>query len=208
MSRVIDVLVSAFQPDNPDPGLLDWTSGKPWWRGTIPGTSAWPAFRAAIGAAPLAESSFHPFFHEIVSVQVSDDADEPPSLIGEYWPGALVGSLLVARAGVAIRAGAHHVDRDVASRSALYWAWWRRNRTAVDLSHGWGHNSQWGTDFRRDYVADDHLYYNVDADPSRRSDRDLNDADRLDLLRHRCSIRTDLGADQWPFDDTFVEQTP
>jgi hypothetical protein len=29
LSRVVDVLVSAFQPDNPDPRLLDWTSGKP-----------------------------------------------------------------------------------------------------------------------------------------------------------------------------------
>lgn len=208
LSRVVDVLISAFQPDNPDPQLLDWTSGKPWWRGTIPATSAWPAFRAAIGAAPLAESSFHPFFHEIVSVQVSDDADEPPTLIGEYWPGAVVGSLLLARAGVAVQAGVRHLDADVAARSALYWAWWRRNRRAVDLSHGWGHNSQWGTDFRRDYVAEGHLYYNVDADPSRLQDRDLDDASRIDLLRYRCSIRNDLGPDQWPFDDTLVEQAP
>ncbi|MEU1589040.1 hypothetical protein [Micromonospora sp. NPDC005710] len=204
-SRIVEVLVSAPQPDNPDPQLLDWTSGMPWWRGTIPGMSAWPAFRAAIRAAPLAKSSFHPFFHEIVSVQVSDDADEPP---GEFWPGAIVGSLLVARAGVAIRAGTHHLDADVAARSALYWAWWRRNRRAVDLSHGWGHNSQWSTNFRRDYIAESRLYYNVDADPSRQPDGDLNDADRIDLLRYRCSIRVDLGADQWPFDDTFVEQAP
>ena len=132
---------SAFQPDRSDPQLLDWTSGKPWWRGTIPGTSAWPTFRAAIRAAPLAESSFHPFFHEVVSVQVSDDADEPPSVVGEFWPGAVVGSMLVARAGVAVRAGAHHLDADVAARSALYWAWWRCNRRAVDLSHGWDRNS-------------------------------------------------------------------
>lgn len=207
-SRIVDVLLSAFQPGNSDPQLLDWTSGKPWWRGTIPGTSAWPTFRAAIRAAPLAESSFHPFFHEIVSVQVSDDADEPPSVIGEFWPGAIVGSMLVARAGVAIRAGAHHLDADVAARSALYWAWWRCNRRVVDPSHGWGHNSQWSTDFRRDYITEGNLYYNVDADPSRQPDRDLNDADRIDLLRYRCSIRTDLGADQLPFDDTFVEPAP
>lgn len=208
LSRVVDVLVSAFQPDNPDPQLLDWTSDTPWWRGTIPDTSAWPAFRVAIGAALLAESSFHPFFHEIVSVQVSDDDDEPPSVIREYWPGAIVGSLLLARAGVGIRAGSHHFDADVAARSALYWAWWRRNRRAVDLSHGWGHNSQWGTDFRRDYVADGHLYYNVDADKSRQPDPGLSHADRIDLLRYRCGIRTDLGSEQWPFDDTFVEQAP
>ncbi|MBM0238793.1 hypothetical protein JNW88_19595 [Micromonospora sp. ATA32] len=141
-------------------------------------------------------------------MQVSDEADEPPSVTGEYWPGAIVGSLLLARAGVAIRAGAHHLDADVAARSALYWAWWRRNRRAIDLSHGWGHNSQWGNDFRRDYVAEGHLYYNVDADPSSQPDSDLSDADRIDLLRYRCSIRADLGTDRRPFDDTFVEQAP
>ncbi|MFI7069789.1 hypothetical protein [Micromonospora sediminicola] len=48
--------------------------------GSIP--LAWPAFCPAIGAASLAESSFHPIVHEIVSVQVSDDADEPSNVIG------------------------------------------------------------------------------------------------------------------------------
>jgi hypothetical protein len=38
---------------------------------------------AALGAAPVAESSFHPFFREIVSVDESDDADEPPTVIDE-----------------------------------------------------------------------------------------------------------------------------
>ena len=78
----------------------------------------------------------------------------------------------------------------------------------MDLSHGWGHNSQWRTDFRRDYIADGHLHYNVDADPSARSNDDLDDRDRLDLLRYRCSIRTDLGPDRWPFHETFVERAP
>lgn len=201
LSRVVDVLLSPFQPD--------WTStGETWWQGSIPDHSAWHTFRAAIGAAPIAESAFHPFFHEIVSVQVSEDDAEPPSLIEEYWPGAIVGGLLVARAGVAIRAGVDYVDAEVAARSALYWAWWRRHRATVDLSHGWGHNSQWGTDFRRDYVADGYLHYNVDADSSSRTGSDLSDVDRLDLLRYRCSIRSDLGADEWPFDYSFVEHAP
>jgi len=193
LSRVVDVLVSPFQP-------LDGTNNaQQRWQGSIPDASAWPAFHAAIGAAPVAETAFHPFFHEIVSVQVSEDDAEPPSLLGEYWPGAIVGGLLIARAGVAIRAGTDHVDAEVATRSALYWAWWRRNRATVDLSHGWGHNSQWGTDFRRDYLADGLLHYNVDAD---------HEVDRPDLLRYRCSTRSDLGADEWPFDDTFVEPAP
>ena len=34
---------------------------------------------------------------------------------------------------------------------------------ASDLSHGWGHNSQWRTDFRRDYEESAELHYNVDG---------------------------------------------
>ncbi len=97
-------------------------------------------------------------------MQPSDDPDEAPVLIAEHWPGAIVGSLLLARAGVTVRAGAHHIDGVVAARSGLHWAWWRTNRPTIDLSHGCGHNSEWATDFRRDYVIDGHLHYNVDAD--------------------------------------------
>jgi len=99
----------------------------------------------------------------------------------------------------------------VAARSCLYWAWWRRNRKVVDLSHGWGHNSQWATDFRRDYLTDEDLHYNIDGiegaaavdlhDPA----DDLPEADRLDLLRYRHGLRTDLGHDQWPYQQTLIE---
>jgi hypothetical protein len=85
LSRVVDVLLLAFQP------ALGRISGDLLWRGTIPASSAWPEFCAALGATPVAESSFHPFFHEIVSVEQSD---EPPTVIGECWPGQEDGSLV------------------------------------------------------------------------------------------------------------------
>ena len=208
LSRIIDVLIAAHQPSDDDPALLNWTTGKPWWPGELPAASTWRAFVAAIGAVPVDQSSFHPFFHEIVTVQPSDDPDEAPVLIAEHWPGAIVGSLLLARAGVTVRAGAHHIDAVVAARSGLYWAWWRRNRPTIDLSHGWGHNSEWATDFRRDYVIDGHLHYNVDADQAGPRHSDLAVEGGLDLLRHRCSVHVDLGKDQWPFADTVVEPAP
>lgn len=83
----------------------------------------------------------------------------------------------------------------VAERSTLYWAWWRRNRSTHDRSHGWGGNSQWRTDFRRDYRADGQLFYNVDA--AHRVDRadgeDLPLDDLLELLRYRCGTVRDYG---------------
>jgi hypothetical protein len=73
----------------------------------------------------------------------------------------------------------------------------------------WGSNSQWGTDFRRDYIVDGTRHYIVDrTNIPPRSDNLLGVEYRLDLLRHRCSLRTDFGADQWPYDDTFVEPSP
>lgn len=120
---------------------------------------------------------------------------------------------MLARAGVTVRAGAHRLDPDVAARSCLYWTWWRRNRVARDLSHGWGHNSQWGTDFRRDYLVADELHYNVDhatppADNPADRDTDLTPQDQRELVRYRHSLTTDLGDDRWPYYDSLVEPRP
>ena len=79
--------------------------------------------------------------------------------------------------------------KEVAERSTLYWAFARNNRPTEDLSNGWGSNSQWRTSFRRDYELDGTLYYNVDAKDSPGAfDPELDDAERLELLRHRCFV--------------------
>ncbi|NUT33247.1 MAG: hypothetical protein HOV79_09250 [Hamadaea sp.] len=211
VSRLVDILVAPHQPVNGDPAVLSWLSpGHPWWVGPLPSVAAWSSFCGAIGAIAIAEDSFHPFFHEIVAVTPAEDPAQPPTLIDQLWPGALIGGLVLARAGVTVRAGADHLDPDVAARSCLYWAWWRRNRVARDLSHGWGHNSQWRTDFRRDYLVGDALHYNVDcAVPTLPNpadeDTDLTPQDRRDLVRYRHSVTIDLGDDRWPYYDSLVE---
>jgi len=210
LSRVVDVLISPFQPVNDDPDLLAWTYDPPgpWWRGRVPSATAHAPFMEAMGCTRIGEERFHPFFHEIVAVEVAADPDHPPELVDEHWPGYLVGSLLLVRSGVTVRAGRNVLDPAVASRSPLYWSWWRRNRRPVDLSHGWGSNSQWGTDFRRDYVVGDELHYNVDRHPaeSRHVPSPMTTAEQsLALLRFRCSTTLDLGPDQWPFYHHHVE---
>lgn len=204
LSRLVDILIAPHQPVNDGPELR---SGL-WWTGPLPATTAWASFCAAIGATPIAEDHFHPFFHEIVSVIPAEDPDEPPTLVEEVWPGALVGGLVLVRAGVTVRAGARRLDPDVAARSCLYWAWSRRNRVTRDLSHGWGHNSQWRTDFRRDYLVGDELHYNVDASPivgGPPDEDDITPEQRRDLLRYRHSVTVDWGEERWPFDDKLVE---
>jgi hypothetical protein len=209
LSRLTDILIAPHQPVNDDPALIAWTTKEPWWSGPLPSRSAWSATIAALGATRIAEDAFHPFFHEIVAVEPADDPDEEPSLVAEHWPGALIGSLLLTRSGVTVRAGRHRLDPEVAARSCLYWGWYRRNRIVRDLSHGWGQNSQWRTDFRRDYVTPEALYYNVDAHVERLSpaddDEDLTGSDREDLVRFRHGRLRDLGTDRWPYYDRVVE---
>jgi hypothetical protein len=89
----------------------------------------------------------------------------------------------------------------------MFWAWWRRNRVPTDLSHGWGGNSQWGTDFRRDYIADGEVHYNVDGYRLSR-DGDLPEtAARGLVVRFRCSLLRDPG-DAWPYGHWFSEPYP
>lgn len=211
LSRLVEILIAPYQPVDGDPKLLAWTTGEPWWPGPMPSATAWSEFRSALGAVEIAEDAFHPFFHEVVRVVPADDPDEPPSLVEQLWPGAVVGGLVLVRSGVVVRAGANRLDPAVAAKSCLYWAWWRRNRLVRDLSHGWGSNSQWGTEFRRDYVVGDELHYNVDLrlnpQMSRTGDEvsDLPFEDRRELLRWRHSRTIDLGDDEWPYFDWLVE---
>jgi len=85
---------------------------------------------------------------------------------------------------------------------------------------GWGSNSQWRTDFRRDYAIDGTYYYNVDGkwdvrelapregpgngEPTR---NEISEEERIELLTHRCFVRTAKPHnDLWPYNDYFVDR--
>jgi hypothetical protein len=190
LSRVLDLMIAPYQPPGSHPGYA----------GPLPEPGTYPRFAAATGLTRIAEDAFHPFFHEIVSVEPADDPDEPIGLLDEAWPGYLLGTLLVARAGVRVRAGAANAVAAVATRSRLHWAWWRRHRD----THPFGADRLGRDGFRRDYRAVDGLYYNVDGQPeSVRSgcgEPPLSSAERLELLRHRCVLRRpEAAAAAWPW---------
>lgn len=186
--------------------ILPWSPAYVRLRGDGQTQSAWLDLIELIGAVMIAEDDYHPFFHEIVEVLPDDDPETAPVLLKEHWPGAMLGSMLLKRAGVTVMAGSHRMDRDVTTQSTLYWAWQRRIRPTRDLSVGWGHNSQWRTNFRRDYVLGDDLLYNVDALLEQGQSRPKIDPDvELELLRYRHGLLTDPGRDQWPWDTTLVE---
>lgn len=164
----------------------------------------------ALGMTPIEDgAAFDPFLHEIVDVEQADDPHTPIEITETLWPGLMLGRLLFNRAGVRIRAGIKHAQHGVADRSPLYWTFLRHHRPTIDLSQGWGTNSQWRTSLRLDYrtpagdrlnAAGNHpIDGNTDLHPDHPNnlspeERLLTPAERRELLRHRCLLRTPTAA--------------
>ncbi|MFD0340448.1 hypothetical protein ACFVH0_17490 [Streptomyces sp. NPDC127117] len=204
LSRVSDALLHHFQPA-PDP---DGT--RPWAR-KLSTYDGWPVVSpaeylelfTALGMSPFGGTGFDPFLHEIAEVEQSDDPDEPIRITEVVWPGLMLGQLLFGRSGVRVRAGANHARRGVADCSPLYWTYLRRHRPTVDLSQGWGSNSQWRTDLRLDYRTPASTHLNVAEhtdidDPANLGDEErlLTSAERRELLRHRCLLKAPAAAEE------------
>ncbi|MBN9743730.1 hypothetical protein DMP23_22065 [Amycolatopsis sp. A1MSW2902] len=195
LHRISDLLLLGFQSGLPDGAATPWAH-----RLHLPDhevrvtADEYVGFFSALGMRRMEVARFDPFFHEIAAVDQSDDPDEPIELTGEQWPCLMLGELLFGRAGVVVRAGERHATAGIADRSALEDSFLRRHRPTSDGSLGWGHNSQWKTDFRRDYLTADAYRFNVDANAdidgeSPFGDADLTPAERRDLVRHRCAVR-------------------
>lgn len=195
LSRVNDLLLLSFEPDR----LGRQAANRESWAEVS--AEEYLAWWQALGMTQIARAQpFHPFFHEIVTVEQAEDPSEPIQVTQTLWPGLLLGSMLFSRAGVVVRGGSEHIVKEIAETSLLYWTYERNNRRATDASHGWGHNSQWATDFRRDYVTDEAYYYNVDGmtplfDADGRldqaaADEHLTPQGAIEIMTHRCLIST------------------
>ncbi len=208
LSRVSEILVLRFQRGSAD------GSDYP---GPEISLAEYASFMMGLGLRRVGETSFSPFFHEIVEVEPAKDDDTPITAIGEFWPALMLGDMLFSRAGVLVTGGRNHTRKEIAETSELYWAYWRKNRRSMDLSKGWGSNSQWRTGLRRDYLLGGRYFFNVDGkrhllSPAAEKDRDgLTPSERIELLIHRCFIRSADRPDQelWPYDDIYdIEAAP
>ena len=163
------------------------------------------SFFEMIGFTVVRPEKYSPVFHEIVSVEQSINDECPIKLIDVYWPTTILGNMLFSRGGAAVEAGSHFVDKERAEKSPMLWAYRRANRECDDLSVGWGSNSQWRTEFRRDYIFGSIAHLNVDADDSRASESNL--PPNPELVLNRCAIKSDLGdysPHAWPFDTRML----
>ncbi|MFZ6770009.1 SEL1-like repeat protein [Undibacterium sp. Di26W] len=106
-----------------------------------------------IGFTAVWPQHFHPFQCEIVEIEQGEGDDV--ELLTTLWPAIMLGNMMFSRAGVKVRAPQHLLKKSFAETSVLYWSYTRNARRTIDLSQGWGSNSQWRTIFRRDFDLGD-----------------------------------------------------
>jgi hypothetical protein len=163
-------------------------------------------FFAAIGCRPVTEACFDPVLHEILTCEAAGHPGAPIEVTGQEWPALMIGELVFARAGVHVRAGSAHAVPGVADRSTLHWEYWRRHRATSDGSFWWGHNSQWRTVPRRDYITSRGHVYDFDAlfstflrrvreHPADEGARHPLTADQASFIKNRCQLRDDTEPD-------------
>ncbi len=169
--------------------------------------------------SPIAQPYYHPFYHEIYYVDeiVKIGRHEQIIIKDQLYPTIMFGELQFSRGGVSIY---NHpcVDKSLAVTSDMYFTNHRDNRLCHDLSHGWGHNSRWRTDFVRNYETEKEWKFNVDGEV------DLSSAESYEqhyqqyndeipvllsaakaLLVNRCfihksSIPQEIQSDLFPYD--------
>lgn len=206
LMRVNELLLLRFQPR---------MGAAAAWHGPAISVAEYGEFATRLGLQMVERGRFHPFFHEIVTVESVADVHAPIELAAVRWPCLMLCDLLFSRAGCDVRGGTEVVIPAVATGSTLYWAHRRMHRPVVDLSVGWGSNSQWRTAARRDYWRGRQFHFNVDgrldvreADPERGranpAREKLTADERVELLTHRTLVRTTRPhADVCPWEDRY-----
>jgi hypothetical protein len=209
LGRVNDALLLRFQ-----------TGAQTRWQGPRLTLAEYVDFFDQVGLSVLESNTYSPFHHEIVQVQQSRDDQKPITILRQLWPGLMFGDMVFSRSGVEVLGGRNHVVKEIAEQSTLYFSHRRKYRKTYDLSVGWGHNSQWATVYRRDYVLPDKRVYNADGEfslnapetwpPIRyKSIQGLPMEKCIDLCRNRCCITLPEVDDDWsPFLVRYEEPIP
>ena len=150
LSRVLDILTLRFQP-NKNVGNFDWD-------GPNISLDEYIEFVKLLGFEINYPSNFSPFDCEIIETKRGKNNFD----IMEYlFPSIRLKGLMVKRAGVIISNSPDNYDLNLINNAKIFWSYRRKNRKHEDLSHGWGSNSQWRTDFRFDVETENLFIYNI-----------------------------------------------
>lgn len=201
LSRVNDLLLMSFQSVDGNSKLATISDYE------------YQSFFTSIGFILTDVRSFDALHHEVVRVEQSADDSEPVQIYEQLWPELKLGQMIFSRAGVSVLAGRSHIVKEVAEQSTLYFSFRRAKRKTSDLSVGWGSNSQWRTDFRRDYQVGNTRIYNVDGNKQLKANESsstdqygLTASERIEHCKFRCLVVTHKpDHDLWPYDDRYEE---
>ena len=186
------------------------------WEGSVISEDQYIEFFDSLGFHSFTNQPYHPFYYEIVEAVETPQLSEEIRVDHVFWPGLMFGNMMFSRAGVRVLFRSCILEKAIAENSRLYFTYWRFRRETADLSHGWGHNSQWRTNFRRDYETVAQYHFNVDgyralgenhdyrAYLNEEEPDDLTMTERIELLVNRCFVscrKKDI--DRWPFDDRY-----
>lgn len=195
LSRINETLLLKFQKENiqgawPQINLAEYIS-----------------FFSALGFDCVSKNNFNPFYHEVATVNQSSASRV--NLTAEVWPCLMLGNMLFSRGGVEVESHVRLLNKSIAENSVLYWSYRRKNRQSCDQSHGWGSNSQWRTNFRRDYVIGKNYWLNVDAaesiDKADLSKETLSVQEFSEVILYRCAVRCDKDcSDLYPFNYKLI----
>jgi hypothetical protein len=169
------------------------------------------AYHLHLGFKVHESTGFHPIVYEIGEMRTLEDDLAPLVLLDINWPCLTLDNLIYCRGNVNVQSGSSYATKNVAESSKMYWAYRRKDRAFADQSHGWGHNSQWRTAFRRDYINGDDFCYNVDGVLSlNNQDCDCDGIPRetlIELVRNRCLIKTQIDdSDLYPYSYRYTEK--
>jgi hypothetical protein len=106
---------------------------------------------------------------------------------------------------------------DLINSASIYWTYRRKNRKYLDLSQGWGSNSQWRTDLRLDIETKDSFIYNQKGkfdlnnlttellEELRQQNLEIEEA--IELTKYRHFVRsTKDDTDLFPYDFKYEEK--
>jgi hypothetical protein len=205
LSRILDVLTLHFQPDKKADGSN--------WSGINITINEYVVFVKLLGLEIIFPTIYRPFDCEILeSVENKNNFE----IIECLFPTIMLKNLLIKRGGVIVSNNSNDYNLNLINNAKIFWAYRRKNRKYEDLSHGWGSNSQWRTEFRLDIETEDEIIYNIQGeddlnnlsnktqDELRGQKLEINEA--IELLINRQFIKcTKDDNDVFPYDFKYRE---